>query len=124
MWKGCAAGNACRNGVFAAELAAEGITGPPAPFTGRGGLFQVTGGQPDLRRPGAPASFGCHVKRFPSGYFAQGAIQAALDVRRTLNGRVPVAVAVGTIELGKKATTEIVHQQSKDVTLSGRSVRP
>jgi 2-methylcitrate dehydratase PrpD len=34
MWKGCAAGNACRNGVFAAELAAAGITGPQAPFTG------------------------------------------------------------------------------------------
>ena len=102
MWKGCAAGNACRNGVFAAELAAAGITGPPAPFTGRGGLFQVTGGEPDMRRADTPAIFGCHVKRFPSGYFSQGAIQAALDVRATLNGRVPVAVEVGTFELGKK----------------------
>jgi 2-methylcitrate dehydratase len=104
MWKGCAAGNACRNGVFAAEMAAAGITGPPAPFTGRGGLFQVTGGEPDMRWLGAadgPAILGCHVKRFPSGYFSQGAIQAALEVRGRLDGRVPVAVEVGTFELGK-----------------------
>jgi 2-methylcitrate dehydratase len=105
MWKGCAAGNACRNGVFAAELAVAGITGPPAPFTGRGGLFQVTGGEPDMRWLGAtggPAILGCHVKAFPSGYFSQGAIQAALDLRARSDGRVPVAVEVGTFELGKK----------------------
>jgi 2-methylcitrate dehydratase len=105
MWKGCAAGNACRNGVFAAELAAEGITGPPDPFTGRGGLFQVAGGEPDMRplaAAGPPAIEGCHVKRFPSGYFSQGAIQAALDLHARLRDRVPVAVRVGTFELGNK----------------------
>jgi 2-methylcitrate dehydratase len=105
MWKGCAAGNACRNGVFAAELAAAGVTGPPAPFTGRGGLFQVAGGEPDLRLLHAadrPAISGCHVKRFPSGYFSQGAVQAALDLHARLRERVPVAVRVGTFELGKK----------------------
>ena len=105
MWKGCAAGNACRNGVFAAELAAAGVTGPPAPFTGRGGLFQVSGGEPDMSRLAAadgPAILGCHVKRFPSGYFSQGAIQAALDLHGRLGGRVPAAVEVGTFELGKK----------------------
>jgi 2-methylcitrate dehydratase len=105
MWKGCAAGNACRNGVFAAELAAAGLTGPPAPFTGRGGLFQVTGGEPDMRWLGPahrPAIAGCHVKRFPSGYFSQGAIQAALDLHARLNGRPPAAVEVGTFEFGKK----------------------
>jgi 2-methylcitrate dehydratase len=105
MWKGCAAGNACRNGVFAAELAAAGMTGPPAPFTGRGGLFAVTGGEPDMRWLAAsagPAIAGCHVKRFPSGYFSQGAVQAALDLHTRLNGRVPAAVQVGTFEFGKK----------------------
>jgi 2-methylcitrate dehydratase len=105
MWKGCAAGNACRNGVFAAELAAAGITGPESPFTGRGGLFQVTGQEPDmgpLQASGDPSIEGCHVKRFPSGYFSQGAIEAALAVRAELNGRVPAAVEVGTFEFGKK----------------------
>lgn len=105
MWKGCAAGNACRNGVFAAELAAAGITGPDSPFTGRGGLFQVTGQEPDmgpLEANGGPAIAECHVKRFPSGYFSQGAIEAALEVRAELNGQVPAAVEVGTFEFGKK----------------------
>ena len=105
MWKGCAAGNACRNGVFAAELAAAGITGPNSPFTGRGGLVQVTGQEVDMRPLGAsadPAIMGCHVKRFPSGYFSQGAIEAALAVHAKLNGRVPVAVEVGTFEFGKR----------------------
>jgi 2-methylcitrate dehydratase len=74
-WKGCAAANACRNGVFAAELAAAGITGPDSPFTGRGGLFLVTGREPDMRpfeTSAGPAIGKCHVKRFPSGYFSQG----------------------------------------------------
>lgn len=105
MWKGCAAGNACRNGVFAAELAAAGITGPDAPFNGRGGLFQVTRQEVDMRPLGAstgPAILGCHVKRFPSGYFSQGAIEAALVVHAKLNGRVPAAIEVGTFEFGKR----------------------
>ena len=105
MWKGCAAGNACRNGVFAAELAAAGVTGPDSPFTGRGGLFQVTGQEPDMRpltASAGPAILGCHVKRFPSGYFSQGAIEAALAVRAELNGRIPIAVEVGTFQFGKR----------------------
>lgn len=105
MWKGCAAGNACRNGVFAAELAAAGITGPDSPFTGRGGLRQVTGQEIDMHPLAAAESAAvlrCHVKRFPSGYFSQGAIEAALAVRSQLNGRVPTAVEVGTFEFGKR----------------------
>jgi len=105
MWKGCAAGNACRNGVFAAELAAAGITGPDAPFTGRGGLIAVTGREPDmapLRASAGPAVLGCHVKRFPSGYFSQGAVEAALAVHARLKGRVPAAIEVGTFEFGMR----------------------
>jgi 2-methylcitrate dehydratase len=106
MWKGCAAGNACRNGVFAAELAAAGLTGPEAPFEGRGGLFQVTGQEVDwsaLRSEGGtPAILGCHVKRFPSGYFSQGAVEAALEVHAAMDGRTPAAVEVGTFEFGKR----------------------
>ena len=105
MWKGCAAGNACRNGVFAAELAAAGITGPDAPFTGRGGLVAVTGREPGmapLSASASPAIVGCHVKRFPSGYFSQGAVEAALAVHARLGGRVPVAIEVGTFEFGKR----------------------
>jgi 2-methylcitrate dehydratase len=44
MWKGCAGPNAARNGLFAAILAKEGITGPNQIIEGAFGLWnQVTG---------------------------------------------------------------------------------
>ena len=44
MWKGLASANACRNGVFASMLAADGVTGPGLCFEGKNGLIsQVTG---------------------------------------------------------------------------------
>ena len=41
MWKGCAFANAARNGVFAATLAAEGLTGPAPIFEGELGLMMA-----------------------------------------------------------------------------------
>jgi 2-methylcitrate dehydratase len=38
-WKGCAGPNGARNGLFAALLARDGVTGPTAPVEGKGGLF-------------------------------------------------------------------------------------
>ena len=43
MWKGCATAAAVRTAVFAAELAAEGMTGPGARLEGRDGLWQHLG---------------------------------------------------------------------------------
>ena len=37
-WKGCAFANAARHGVYAAMLAAEGMTGPAPILRGRTGL--------------------------------------------------------------------------------------
>jgi len=45
MWKGCAAANGARQGVFAAQLAAHGMTGPFEPFDGVFGLWQQTMGK-------------------------------------------------------------------------------
>src|SRR5207253_4150457 len=41
MWKGCAFANAARNGVFAALLAAEGLTGPAPIFEGELGFMNL-----------------------------------------------------------------------------------
>src|SRR5207244_13084695 len=41
MWKGCATAAAVRTAVFAAGLAADGMTGPGAPFEGRDGRWQA-----------------------------------------------------------------------------------
>ena len=46
MWKGCAAAAATRSGIFAAQLAAEGMTGPFEPFEGRKGLWEQAIGYP------------------------------------------------------------------------------
>lgn len=44
MWKGSATASAVRNAIFAAKMAAEGMTGPDEPFEGKTALWdQVTG---------------------------------------------------------------------------------
>src|SRR5437870_9265191 len=44
MWKGCAFANAARHGVFAALLAAEGLTGPAPIFEGELGIMKLLTG--------------------------------------------------------------------------------
>lgn len=104
-WKGCASANAARNGVFAVELALAGITGPAMPFEGRGGLFSAIGSAADIDAwaRDRPAILDCNIKRFPAGYFSQGAIQAAIDVRQDLpDSRQITKVEVGTFAFGKR----------------------
>jgi 2-methylcitrate dehydratase len=43
MWKGCRSAEAVKNGVWAALMAREGMTGPPAPFEGVGGRWAMFG---------------------------------------------------------------------------------
>ncbi len=45
MWKGCAAASSARSAIFAAMLAAEGMTGPFEPFDGRRGLWEQAVGR-------------------------------------------------------------------------------
>jgi 2-methylcitrate dehydratase len=56
MWKGCAAAHAARNGIFAALLAGEGMTGPDKPIAGAHGLHELVG-KFDLRSLGANDRF-------------------------------------------------------------------
>jgi 2-methylcitrate dehydratase len=96
MWKGCAFANAARNGVFAATLAADGMTGPAPIFEGDLGFFNLV-----TRRPFVPAAFGgepgnadgfmidkTYIKFWPAEYHSQSAIDAALQLRAELNGDV------------------------------------
>ena len=43
MWKGCRSAEAVKCGVWAAVLAQQGMTGPPQPFEGRGGVWYSQG---------------------------------------------------------------------------------
>lgn len=91
MWKGCAFANAARNGVFAALLAAEGMTGPAPLFEGDMGFMKLLvgpfelntlGGQPTPE--GKPAPFminQTYIKYWPAEYHSQSAIDAALQLR-------------------------------------------
>jgi 2-methylcitrate dehydratase len=82
MWKGCAAANAARNGVFAAIMASQGMIGPPMPF--QDGLTAVIGAEEITSFPVDPLGFGilkADTKYFLSEYHAQGPAFVALELR-------------------------------------------
>ena len=92
MWKGCATAYATKAGIFAAQLAQEGLTGPPEPFDGRRGLWEQAIGHPVLLREfgGGREPFritATSFKYFPSQIHTQGPIGLALELRT----QVPLA---------------------------------
>jgi len=107
-WKGCAFANAARNGVFAALVAAEGLTGPAPIFEGDLGFFRLVTRQPFTLPPlGGEADnhdgfmIGkTYIKYWPAEYHSQSAIDAALRLRRQLQGHIHRirAIQVDTFE--------------------------
>lgn len=93
MWKGAAAGNAGRNGVFAAIMAKQGMTGPFEAFEGRQGFFNIITGGP-LQFP----AFGgngqmfkvedAKFKYYPADYEGQCAIGPAIELHHLIKGKV------------------------------------
>lgn len=86
-WKGCAAAQGGMMGVLAARWAAAGLTGPPEPFLGTGGLCEMLRIEP-IRleavgepRTGLSAVQATGLKRYPAEYSAQGPIASVLDLR-------------------------------------------
>jgi len=107
MWKGASFANAARNGVFAAMLARDGMTGPAPIFEGEMGFFRQVSGPFKLD----VGSFGgrrgdfkvneTYVKYWPAEYHAQSAVWAALEVRKRMKERGGVlSVLVETHEAG------------------------
>ena len=86
-WKACAFSNAARNGVFAAALAREGMTGPHEIFEGPKGLFKMVTGPFEPRWAEGPDDWmilKTYIKFWPAEYHSQSAIDAALQLRREL----------------------------------------
>ena len=86
MWKGCAFAHAARNGVFAALLAREGMTGPAPLFEGDMGFWQQVSGPFELAGLGGPAADDwmlprTSIKFVPAEYHSQSAIAAAFRLR-------------------------------------------
>jgi 2-methylcitrate dehydratase len=89
MWKGCAAANGARQGVFAAQLAQLGMAGPTDPMDGTYGLWAQTVGKPYPIKPlGGPnqplAITQSALKKFPVRNSCQTPVEAALDLRRKI----------------------------------------
>jgi 2-methylcitrate dehydratase len=85
MWKGCAFANVARNGVFAALLAAEEMTGPAPIFEGDLGIMKLLTGPFELAPLGGDDRpfmiSGTYIKFWPAEYHSQSAIDAALQLR-------------------------------------------
>jgi 2-methylcitrate dehydratase len=108
MWKGMASANACRNGVFACLLAQAGVSGPHFSMEGKSGFTQQISGSLDLSRLGAPPLRAgiVYLKSWPVFYSAQGAVDAAIELRRQI---APAQIKSLTVEsyqrlLGRGAT--------------------
>ncbi|MCG3128464.1 MAG: 2-methylcitrate dehydratase 2 [Phycisphaerae bacterium] len=87
MWKACAFSNAARNGVFAADLARRGMSGPHEIFEGPKGLFKMITGpfQLEWARAGDDWMINrTYIKFWPAEYHSQSAIDAALQLRPQL----------------------------------------
>ena len=99
MWKGAAAGNAARNGVFAALLAADGMTGPEKPVEDERGLWGLVGRfelAPFGDRSHRYAVTKSSLKYFLSEYHSQSPITAALELQSQVKVEDIAAVTIYT----------------------------
>jgi 2-methylcitrate dehydratase len=110
MWKGCAFAHAARNGVFAALLASEGMSGPSPLFEGEMGFWQQVSGQFELEQLGGHTASDwmlprTSIKFVPAEYHSQSAIAAAFELR----GEIADPRQIDSIEIRTfKAAVEII----------------
>jgi len=99
MWKGCAGGNACRNAVFAVDLAAAGMTGPTTVFEGEQGVWNAAGKFDWPALPGPHGHFrvaDSQLKIYPCEYHGQSPIEAMLAIREGIEPQEVEAIVVTT----------------------------
>ena len=97
MWKGVAGANASRQGVFAAYLAKEGMTGPEDPIEGAMGAWSQLMEGESFSVP-VPTSFKDHkfgvqqsdMKNFPIRYGCHVPVYAALALREKMSNTMDI----------------------------------
>jgi 2-methylcitrate dehydratase len=113
MWKGCATAMAAKAGLFAAQLAREGMTGPTAAFEGRHGLGEQVTGPFEIGALGGGHSFAVertNFKFFAAEYHAQAPLAMAL----TLRGKVRVEeIDAIDVQIYAMAYSEIGSEPAK-----------
>ena len=107
MWKGCAAANASRNGVFAALLAQLGMRGPGEAIEGRWGLRHAVG--PFAWAPfggeGAPFRIACSmIKPYPAVIHSQSPASAAMALREQVRVEEIAAMTIHTYWVANRYT--------------------
>lgn len=107
MWKGCAGANAARNGIFAAQLAREGMTGPGQAIEGKWGLWHALGRfawRPFGGRGGAFRVTQTHIKYYPAVVHAQAPITVAAGLHDAVDPKDVEAVAIDTYWVAQRYT--------------------
>jgi 2-methylcitrate dehydratase len=114
LWKGAATSFATRNGVFAALLASEGMTGPDRPFEGKHGLWDLITGpfefDPLPPEGGRYRSPDVQLKAWPVEYNAQLPVWAARELRSKVDWHEITDIEIGTYTF---AYTEIGSEPEK-----------
>jgi 2-methylcitrate dehydratase len=114
LWKGAATSFATRNGVFAALLAREGMTGPDRPFEGKHGLWDLITRPFELEplpTAGGPyRSPDVQLKAWPVEYNAQLPVWAARELRSKIDWQEITEIEIGTYTF---AYTEIGSEPEK-----------
>jgi 2-methylcitrate dehydratase len=108
MWKGAATPAAARSGIFAAQLAMAGMTGPAEPFEGKDGLFNRVTGPYRVTLPAedTTAIELSHFKLRPAEFQSQ----AILDVVE----QVAAGVDTSAIERVEIATYDFAYTEIAD----------
>jgi 2-methylcitrate dehydratase len=99
LWKGAATAFAARNGIFAALLAGEGMTGADKPFEGKHGLWDLITGPfkiEPLPTDGGPyRSPEIRLKYWPVEYNGQLPVWGALELRTRVDWRELADIEIG-----------------------------
>jgi 2-methylcitrate dehydratase len=108
MWKGCAAANAARNGVFAAILAEAGLTGPDDAIEGKAGLQHAVGKfewAPFGGRGGPFRVCETHLKYFPAVVHSQSPIAVAIELHAKVRPEEIESIAVDSYWVANRYTS-------------------
>ena len=118
MWKGCATAAATRSAIFAAMLAAEGMSGPNEPFDGKRGLWEQAVGKP------------VEIPEFPLGgsRSEDDPFRITQTIVKSYPSQIHTQAPIGlAIELGKEvalADIESVHIDTYKSAASSASDEP
>ena len=103
MWKGCAGPNGARNGIFAARLAREGMSGPFNAFEGIFGVWNQTlsGKKFDINLPDFTGAWDwgieqTNIKTHAVRDSCQLPIFTAIDLKEKLNGKKITSLNIDT----------------------------